>query len=214
MPKEINDIVTSNSANFGVMAQKNIHEYQDSHEQNSPQETAKIAEFDSKFKNKSKNKLQNVFAGIISTAVLAITGVVPILPNKNMISIERYNIECYSNMMYYEFELKQSDNFDNITVEVYNDFVNYSNKFEDNIIENVVENLKPNFSYTICIKNNGTIIFEQKVKTTSERNNPNSYRSPKETQPDDQTAGTSTTPSDNVSGGDAKSDDNADSLGS
>lgn len=165
---EINSIKVSND---DIRKQKSIGEYKTIDEYKSYSTQLRVFEFapkkqiaQSKPKSKLKTLLTTFLVGVVSLTTL-------ILPMNNLDKdiIQNYSIEAYDEGIFYFFEFAEEKDYSNLKINVYNDFVCYTEDVEDNVIENFIEDLKPNLKYTISITNGGTTIFKKDVVTKSLR---------------------------------------------
>ncbi len=147
-------------------------------------------------KKKTEDKAKNVsglvtkFVAVVSSAVIGVAGVEAISPYFNNYYVDMEDCYATENAIYYNvyienknrinkenYDIEYEDNMEVFTLVLYNDFVNYSEEFEDNYIDGVFEDLKPNMTYNLAVKANGRTIATKSL-TTVGRTKPNTSDDP------------------------------------
>ena len=113
---------------------------------------------------KKQNKLLSLLISVVAVAVIA----APQILNIYSINIEEYNISAYEEGVFYYFSFGEDTDIKSLKINLYNDFVSFSNDVEEQSIEDGFYDLQPNMYYTFTITNNGFVVFQQTVYTGSE----------------------------------------------
>ena len=172
MEEKESEINSIDPVNYDVCAERTfVKEFEVVNERKSFDIQKRMNEFSQKKqeqKAKQKNRLKTILTTFLVGVVSLTTLITPLNQDYKDI-IQNYYIEGYDEGIMYSFEFAEDKDFRSLKINVFNDFVCYTEDVEDNVIENFVEPLKPNMKYTLTITNGGTTIFKKEVTTKTLR---------------------------------------------
>ena len=167
---ETNDIEISNKSNKTPAEMIRQKEYTNVDERQFADERVFVKEF---APSKNKVKIQKTTKTVLTTflvgavAVSSIINIPNYIEDKNLVS--DYSIYAYDYGVSYYFVFDETLDYSNLIINVYNDFVKFSEPVKDNVIEYTYTDLKPNMEYNISITRDGRTVFKKSFITKSGR---------------------------------------------
>lgn len=125
--------------------------------------------------------LQRVMVAAVAVVAVVVYDLVGIMPETGA-RVREYSIEAYESGIFYWMELEDYTPEEALSVEVYNDFVRYSQTVEDSFVHGEVNDLKPGMTYTFEVRSGSNVLLRKKVTTQAPDPSEEPFVEPYETQ--------------------------------
>ena len=131
-------------------------------------------------------QILNFVVAVVSVLSFGFLGTGIIFSSKPTVKAEIVELEVMENAVFYyieifdgteeiDYERKEFSRYDDIFVVVYNDFTNRSNQIYDMYYQGYEENLKPNMTYTIEVRQGSSVLTKRIFKTIATYEDENDY---------------------------------------
>lgn len=108
--------------------------------------------------------LQRILVAAVAVVAVAVYDLVGIMPQSGA-KVREYSIEAHETGVFYWIEFDDYTSGDDLSVEVYNDFVRHSQTVEDRFVSGEVYDLKPGMTYTVEVWSGNSVLLRKKVTT-------------------------------------------------
>ncbi len=145
-------------------------EYQPSREYSNATETQRFSEFPegkektTAQKSQSSAVLQKILVAAVAIVAVVFYDLLGMTPSSGA-SIREYSIESEENAIFYWFEFENYTYGDDLSIEVYNDFVHYSQVVEEQSVSGEAFDLKAEMTYTVEVRSGNSVLLRERVIT-------------------------------------------------